>query len=167
MVGAVAASGPTGVRKIAKRAHPAARSSSTRIRAGSPALQVAKGTVQKYRAGSPVPIRGGSVADTDSGEEFVRPVFSQAEQRIIDKGREVAEKAAEVQKAEYQVKLQQEAASQSWQKTQQREEASRRMFMQSQAAAADAEHAKAAVASEIQVVQAQVGAARAEVSKRQ
>ena len=61
-----------------------------------------------------------------------RPMFTEAEQRIIAKGNEVATKVAEIEREEYQVKLQQQATAQRWERTQQREDHSKRMLQESQ-----------------------------------
>ena len=76
---------------------------------------------------------GGSASGTPRSEHSLpRPILREAEQRIIQKGAEVAEKAAEMQRAEHALLMQQQASAQSWERTQQREEASKRLLMQSQ-----------------------------------
>ena len=98
---------------------------------------------------------------------YARPMFTEAEQRIVAKGIEVATKAAEIERAEYQVKLQQQATAQSWERTQQRENHSKRMLQESQQVQHELENIKAAVAAEVQVVQVQVAAERDSITQRQ
>lgn len=134
-----------------------------KLRAGSSSDdQSARGTVAVTMSAGQgdvrqsLPTHGAEPMPRSSGT--TRPIFTEAEQKIIEKGKEVAQKAVEVERAEYQVKLQQQATTESWNRTQQREEASKRMLLHGQQVQQELEQAKAAIVAETQVVEAQVAA---------
>jgi len=112
------------------------------------------------------PLESGSVALTapeasqTGSSESRKKMFTDAEKRIVEKGLEVAAKAAELQKAEHEMKLMQQASMASWERTQQREEASKRMLIQGQRTQLEIEQVKTNVAAEVQQVQAQVASAK-------
>ena len=127
-------------------------------------VQIMQARLQEH--GIPIPeVMQAESPPSSSG--LPRPMFREAEAKIIQKGREVAEKAVEVQKLEHQVKLQQEAAAQSWERTQQREEASQRMFEQGRQAQREVEQTKAAVAAEVHAIQSHRASETARISQSQ
>ena len=127
-------------------------------------LQVMQATLQEHGIPIPEVMRAESLA---SSSGLPRPLFREAEAKIIQKGREVAEKVVEVQKMEHQAKLQQEATAQSWERTQQREEASNRMFEQGKQVQREVEQVKAAVVAEVQAIQSQVASENDRISQSQ
>ena len=90
-----------------------------------------------------------NVESVPGGSGFARPLFTEAEQKIIEQCEEVAVKAAEIERAEHQIKLQQQATAQSWERTQQREHTSKAMLQQSQSVQGELQDAKATVAEKI------------------
>ena len=158
-------------------------SSRSSSRQSSPARGIIKFTTSKSRSSSSDrPLRGTVAVTPSVGQNsfpirdaepmhgssgYARPIFSEAEQRIIDKGKEVAIKAAEIERAEYQIRLQQQATAQSWERTQQREDHSKRMLQETQQVQHELENVKAAVAAEVQIVQVQVAAEKDSIAQGQ
>ena len=96
-----------------------------------------------------------SKTHTARNDGQVRPEFSEAEQKILHKGWEVAEQPEEVGRAEHAVEQQRQATMGTWKRTEQREEASRRLMLQRQQTCQDAERAREATSQQIQVAQVQ------------
>ena len=80
-----------------------------------------------------------SAPSTPRGEGSRTQFFSEAERRIVQAGKEVAQKVVDIERAEHDVKLRQQATIDSWNRTQQREIRSREQERQNQEARAELE----------------------------
>ena len=89
-----------------------------------------------------------SAPSTPRGEGSRRQFFSEAERRIVQAGKEVAQKVVDIERAEQDVKLRQQATIDSWNRTQQREDRSRQQERENQHARADLGRAASSISAE-------------------